>query len=98
VTLFYTRRNFIWAGITKYGKGKWTSIINDQEYRLGSTRTTATLLTRQNQDAEIADLSSIKLSDDEVLENFIRHYTNDTNLIDITDDVELESFILDTDS
>jgi len=49
------------------------------------------------QDAEIADLSSIELSDDEVLENFIRHYTND-NLIDMPDDVELESFILDTDT
>jgi len=38
--------DFIRAGIAKYGKGKWTSIMNDPEYSFGSTRTTATLLTR----------------------------------------------------
>ena len=37
---------FILAGIKKYGKGKWKSILSDPEYKFNSSRTTATLLTR----------------------------------------------------
>lgn len=37
---------FIQAGLKKYGKGKWTSILNDPEYSFSPTRSTATLLTR----------------------------------------------------
>lgn len=38
--------NFIRDGLKKYGKGKWTSILNDPDYSFISTRTTASLLTR----------------------------------------------------
>ena len=37
---------FILAGIKKYGKGKWKSILSDPDYKFNSSRTTATLLTR----------------------------------------------------
>lgn len=38
--------NFLKAGLKRYGKGKWKSILSDPEYTFCSARTTATLLTR----------------------------------------------------
>ena len=38
--------NFLKAGLKKYGKGKWKSILSDPNYTFSPARTTATLLTR----------------------------------------------------
>ena len=38
--------NFLFAGIRKYGSGKWTAILNDPNFAFHPSRKTATLCTR----------------------------------------------------
>jgi len=38
--------NFLIKGIKKHGKGKWTSILNDPEYKFHSSRKNSTLIMR----------------------------------------------------
>lgn len=38
--------SFLKAGILRYGKGKWTNILNDREYKFHPSRKSATLFTR----------------------------------------------------
>jgi len=45
--------SFLKKGIKKYGFGRWTSILNDNEYKFHSTRKTSTLAVRAKKFAAI---------------------------------------------
>ena len=41
--------SFLKQGVSKYGMGKWTSILNDSNYKFHSSRKASTLVVRANE-------------------------------------------------